>query len=291
MFKTVAIIAKPHAPDIGRILNETCQWLIDRGSRVRVDEQVAHMVLSPAVSKMPRECLLNAANLVIVFGGDGTLISAARIAPEQSIPILGVNMGSLGFLTEIALDQMFTALSDIFDGKFKQEERMMIRARVSSAERPPKTFFAVNDFVINKSAIARMVEIRTFVDDSFVAKYKGDGLIISTPTGSTAYSLAAGGPILHPSLSLFVIAPICPHTLTNRPIVLPDNVVIKTQLYCKGQEVSLTIDGQEVIPLFDRDEVLIFKAMEKLCLIQSLETDYYSVLRKKLSWGKNLEVE
>jgi len=287
MFKTIAIVAKPHAHNIPQVLSETCDWLLKRGLNVRVDEQVAHMVLS-TVEGMPREHILNGADMVIVFGGDGTLISVARIAPELSIPILGVNVGALGFLTELTLDELFSSLSEIFEGKFMLEERIAIRARVSSGERKAKTVFAVNDFVINKSAIARMIDIRTYVDDSFVAKYRGDGLIISTPTGSTAYSLAAGGPILQPTTNVLVLSPICPHTLTNRPIVVPDSVVIKTQVLSKGQEVTLTIDGQEAIPLFDGDEILVFKAMEKLRLIQVLKSDYYSILRKKLSWGKNL---
>jgi len=191
-------------------------------------------------------------------------------------------------LTELTLDELFSSLSEILDGKFVLEERIAIRARVSGAERKPKTFFAVNDFVINKSAIARMIDIRTYVDDSFVAKYRGDGLIIATPTGSTAYSLAAGGPIIQPTTNVLVLSPICPHTLTNRPIVVPDSAVIKTQLLSKGQEVTLTIDGQEAVPLFDGDEILVFKAMEKLRLVQSLKSNYYSILRKKFSWGKNL---
>ncbi len=287
MFKTIAIAAKPHAHNIVRVLNETCEWLLRKGLNVRVDEQVAHMV-SSAVEGMPREQVLNGADMVIVFGGDGTLISVARIAPELSVPILGVNVGGLGFLTELTLEKLFSSLSEILDGKFVLEERIAIRARVSGAERKPKTFFAVNDFVINKSAIARMIDIRTYVDDSFVAKYRGDGLIISTPTGSTAYSLAAGGPIIQPTTNVLVLSPICPHTLTNRPIVVPDSVVIKTQLLSKGQEVTLTIDGQEAVPLFDGDEILVFKAMEKLRLVQSLKSNYYSILRKKFSWGKNL---
>ena len=287
MFKTIAIVAKPHAHNVIQTLNETCEWLLGKNIKVRIDEQVAHMVAS-AVEQMPREQIVNGADMVIVFGGDGTLISVARIAPELSVPILGVNVGGLGFLTELSLDELFSSLSEILEGKFMLEERIAIRARVSGTQRKPKTFFAVNDFVINKSAIARMIDIRTYVDDSFVTKYRGDGLIISTPTGSTAYSLAAGGPILQPTTNVLVLSPICPHTLTNRPIVVPDSVLIKNQLLSRGQEVSLTIDGQEVIPLFDGDEILIFKAMEKLRLIQKLNTDYYAILRKKLSWGKNL---
>ena len=288
MFKTIAIAAKPHAHNIAQVLNETCEWLLKKGVSVRVDEQVAHMV-GLAVERMPREQMLNGADMVIVFGGDGTLISVARIAPELSVPILGVNVGGLGFLAELSLDELFSSLTEILDGRFRLEERIAIRARVESAERKPKTFFAVNDFVINKSAIARMIDIKTYVDDSFVAKYRGDGLIVSTPTGSTAYSLAAGGPIIQPTTNVLVLSPICPHTLTNRPIVVPDSAVIKTQLESRGQEVTLTIDGQEAIPLFDGDEMLVFKALEKLKLIQSLNTDYYSILREKLSWGKNFE--
>ena len=272
------------------MLNQTCEWLLERGVGVRVEEQVAHMVAAK-VDKMPREQILNGADMVIVFGGDGTLISVARIAPELAVPILGVNVGDLGFLTEITAPELFSELGDILDGRFKLDERMAVRARVSGAQRKAKTFFAVNDFVINKAAIARMIGIKTFVDDAFVAKFRGDGLIIATPTGSTAYSLAAGGPILHPSMNVILLSPICPHTLTNRPIVVPDNVVIKAQLFSGGQEVILTIDGQDAVPLFDGDEVLIYKAMEKLRLIRSLKTDYYSILRQKLSWGKSIAGE
>lgn len=287
MFRTIAIVAKPHAYGVAETLNQTCEWLLKRGVRVRVDEQVGHMVASN-VDKMPREHVLNGADMVIVFGGDGTLISVARIAPELSVPILGVNVGDLGFLTELTVNELFSLLGDILEGRFKYDERIAVRARVSGAQRKPKTFFAVNDFVINKAAIARMIGIKTFVDDALVAHFRGDGLIVATPTGSTAYSLAAGGPILHPSMNGLVLSPICPHTLTNRPIVVPDNVVIKAQVFSRGQEVILTIDGQDAIPLFDGDEVLIYKAMEKFRLIRSLKTDYYSILRQKLSWGKSI---
>ena len=180
MFKTIAIVAKPHAYSVAKTLNRTCEWLLKKGVKVRVDEQVAHMVASN-VDKLPREHVLNGADMVIVFGGDGTLISVARISPELAVPILGVNVGDLGFLTELAANELFSLLGDILEGRFKLDERIAVRARVSGAQRKPKTFFAVNDFVINKAAIARMIGIKTFVDDVFVADFRGDGLIVATP--------------------------------------------------------------------------------------------------------------
>lgn len=287
MINKVAIVAKPHAHQIDRILTDVCRWLQDKGIQTRVDEQIAHLV-GVRVDSLPRKNLLKGADIVIVFGGDGTLISAAHIAPNLAVPILGVNVGGLGFLTGVTLDKLYVALSEVLNGQYKIDERIAIRAHVIRASKKLASYFAINDFVINKAAIARMIDISTYVNESFVAKHRADGLIISTPTGSTAYSLAAGGPILYPSLSVLVLSPICPHTLTNRPIVVPDDVQIKTILHSKGQEVTLTIDGQEALSLIDGDLIIIKKARRKLRLIQSLTADYFSLLRQKLSWGKNL---
>ena len=290
MFETIAIAAKPHAQNINEILTATCNWLLEHGVTVRIEDRIGHLVGVP-VERMPRKEMLRGADLVIVFGGDGTFISVANTALKLDVPMLGVNVGSLGFLTEVTLDEHYESLSAILDGKYRIDERIAITAKVISASSQPRHFLAVNDFVINKEAIARMVDIRTYVDGVSVSRYRGDGLIVSTPTGSTAYSLAAGGPIVYPTLGVFVLSPICPHTLTNRPIVVPDHVTVKTRLYSKGQVVNLTIDGQEAIPLLDGDEVIITKAKEKLRLVQTLDTDYYSILRKKLSWGRNLGQE
>ncbi|MCD6326579.1 NAD(+)/NADH kinase [bacterium] len=290
MFSKIAIIAKAHAPNIDVIVNQACKWLLAKGIEVNVEEQFGYDV-DAQVGRKPTKELLSGSEMAIVFGGDGTLIAIAQNAVKFSVPILGVNAGSLGFLTDITLDELYDALAEILDGKFKLDERIALRGQIISPNMQRRKLLAVNDFVINKSSIARMIEIRTYINDVFVTKYRGDGLIISTPTGSTAYSLAAGGPVLHPGSGVIVLSPICPHTLTVRPIVVPDDVTVKVRLYSKGQEVNLTIDGQEAIHLLDGDELVVRKARKRFKLIQSLRTDYYEILRKKLFWGRNIGQE
>jgi NAD+ kinase len=224
-------------------------------------------------------------DLVVVLGGDGTLLKAVRLYGALEAPILGVNLGGLGFLTEIALDELPLLFEKIIRGDFQTEPRMVLTARiVRGGEELPALSF-LNDVVINKGVLARIIDLETNIDGQFLTSYRGDGLIVATPTGSTAYNLAAGGPILHPSLNTIILTPICPFTLTNRPIIVQDNAVIDIRLGSKAKEVWLTFDGQVGYPLKGGDVVRIEKAVQSILLIKTPFKNYFEILRTKLKWG------
>lgn len=224
-------------------------------------------------------------DLLVVLGGDGTLLSAARLVGTKEVPILGVNLGSLGFLTEITLDELYQVMDRVVKGDFECEERMMLCARVYRWGEEVAAYTVLNDAVINKGTLARIIDLETKVDGEYITTYRADGLIISTPTGSTAYSLSAGGPIVYPSLHSIIIAPICPFTLTNRPIVLPEHMRIEVTLRTPESDVLLTLDGQVGFPLRVGDIVAIEKASGHLLLVKSPTRSYFEVLRRKLKWG------
>ncbi|RPH85938.1 MAG: NAD(+)/NADH kinase, partial [Desulfobacteraceae bacterium] len=215
------------------------------------------------------------ADLILVLGGDGTLLKAARLYGGQGTPILGVNLGGLGFLTEIALEEFYAILEKIFRGDFQTETRMMLRAQIIRRDQVLEPTVFLNDVVINKGALARIIDLETTIDNQFLTIYRGDGLIVATPTGSTAYNLAAGGPILHPALRTIILTPICPFTLTNRPIILQDNSVIDIRLGTKARDVWLTIDGQIGHPLEPGDLIRVRKAAEQITLIKSPLKNYF----------------
>jgi NAD+ kinase len=227
-----------------------------------------------------------ATDIIIVFGGDGTLLSAARHYGQQGIPILGVNVGGLGFVTEIGLGELDSLVTRLLAQDFQVEARMLLTGTVI---RQQKIFFqqtVLNDVVINKGALARIVELRTDIDHQYLTTYRADGLIVSTPTGSTAYTLAAGGPIVFPTLHTIILIPICPFTLTNRPIILPDTVTITVTLDDKAQDVYLTFDGQRGLALQPQDRVEIRQAPGSIQLIKSPYKSYFEILRTKLRWGE-----
>jgi NAD+ kinase len=225
------------------------------------------------------------ADLILVLGGDGTLLKAARLYGRRGTPILGVNLGGLGFLTEIALEEFYSILGKIFQGDFQTETRMMLKAEIIRRDQVLEPTVFLNDVVINKGALARIIDLETSIDDQFLTTYRADGLIVATPTGSTAYNLAAGGPILHPALKTIIITPICPFTLTNRPIILQDNAVIDIRLGAKSREVWLTFDGQIGHPLQPGDLVRVQRASGQITLIKSPFKNYFEILRAKLKWG------
>jgi NAD+ kinase len=232
-------------------------------------------------SFVPREV-----EFVVVLGGDGTLLGAARRVGRYGVPILGVNLGGLGFLTEIPLRNLYPAVTLMLEGRLEVETRLMLEAVVKRQDTETCRFMVLNDVVINKGALARIIDLDVFINDQFLTTFRADGLIVSTPTGSTAYNLSAGGPILYPTISSFILTPICPFTLTNRPILLPESHVVSITLSRRGEErVSLTFDGQVGFDLFQGDKVLIQKAKEKLKLIKSPEQGYFEILREKLMWG------
>src|SRR5204863_1772222 len=261
------------------------KWLAGRGIQALIDEETAQCL--PDGSKgLPRQRVADASQLLLVLGGDRTMLAPARRAAARRIPILPINMGSLGFLTSFTLEELHPALDDTLEGRFSLSERVMISAELERSGKVIDTQRVLNDVVINKGALARMIELELHIDGSFVCRYRSDGLIIASPTGSTAYSLSAGGPIVHPAVESFVITPICPHTLSDRPLVIPDSSSIVVKLSCNNQSVFLILDGQRGIPLQPTDLVRISRARELLKLIQPPKKSYFEILRSKLKWGE-----
>lgn len=226
------------------------------------------------------------ADFIIVLGGDGTLLSVARHGRENDVPILGINLGSLGFLTEISVEELSAMMNKTINDRFDISKRIMIDVSVNREGEKVFEFSILNDAVITKDALARIIDIETYVNDDYLATYRGDGLILSTPTGSTGYSLSAGGPILYPSLKNLIVTPICPHMLTNRPIILPEKSTIRAILLSKDERVVLTLDGQIGFPLEYADEVVVKQSTHTVSLIKSSSKGYFEILRTKLKWGE-----
>jgi NAD+ kinase len=282
--KKIALFAKVHDPRCQGIAVELINWLRQRGCEPLVESHLAHHLKLPGI---PAGEIPTMADLAVVLGGDGTLISSARTIGERDIPILGVNLGSLGFLTEIALDELYQALEKCLAGDFRVSERIMLQAGVERGGTTIASHLVLNDVVINKGALARIVDLKTRVNDLELTTFKADGLIISTPTGSTGYSLSAGGPIINPSMNCIVITPICPHTLTNRPLVIDDtSAVTVTVKSLDDEDIYLTLDGQVGVELKSDDVIHIRRSAHTAKLIMSEERDYFAVLRAKLKWGE-----
>jgi NAD+ kinase len=224
-------------------------------------------------------------DLLITFGGDGTLLSVARHAP-RNVPILGVNMGTLGFLTEVRVEEFPEVIERVLAGDYESEERVALEVAVRGPGRDHRTYRVLNDATINKSALARIIEMRVTVGGEFMSTFRADGLIIATPTGSTAYNLSAGGPIIYPTMGAVVLTPICPHMLTNRPVVLPDSLEIEIGISTPHQEIFLTLDGQEGLPIAQHDTVCIRKSPNSVTLVRTPKNSYFDVLRAKLKWGE-----
>ena len=232
--------------------------------------------------------LIANSDMIISLGGDGTILSTARLVGNRQIPILGVNLGKLGFLAEVSPNEAFEFIKRICKGDYRIEDRMVLEAKVTGRE---ETYFGLNDIVIDKAGSTRVVDIETYINDEYLITYTADGLIISTPTGSTAYSLAAGGPIVVPSSEVITLAPICPHTLTARPIVIPDDSIIKVKIEFYDKEILLTADGQIEFKLKPPVEILVKKSNYKVKLVKRPEVSYFDLLRSKLMWGRDLRVE
>lgn len=262
----------------------TAAELRGRGYEVCFDYATADKLndRGPCVSKNE---LGKTALLIITFGGDGTLLSVARHAPRD-VPILGVNMGTLGFLTEVSVEEFPAMLERVLGGDYTAESRVTFDVQVLGPGRDLRTYRVLNDATINKSALARIIEMKVTVSEKFVSSFRADGLIVSTPTGSTAYNLSAGGPIVYPTMGAVVITPICPHMLTHRPIIVPDSADIEIGVVTRNQEIFLTLDGQEGLPLTEDDRVCVKKSKETVLLIESPNKNYFDVLRKKLKWGE-----
>ncbi len=281
--KKIGIIAKKGVPEAIDAVRKLLLWLNKEKFRVFIEDEVASIL---KLKGYPRQEIPSKVDFIIVFGGDGTLLSVARLVGKTGIPILGVNLGGLGFIAEMARNEIRKDIIDkFFSGGYRFEERIMLSADVYRKGKKVVQQTALNDLVVNKSAIARMIELEIHINNQYVTAFRADGLILSTPTGSTAHSLAAGGPILYPTLESFVMTPICPHTLTNRPIVLPDKFIIEVSIK-SGKDVYLTLDGQVGFPLKVKDKVKIRKADFKTRFLLLHDRDYFQILRTKLKWGE-----
>ena len=288
--KRIGIIAKQNKPEALPIVKNLVAWLQPKKIEVYLEEGMVNLfrppLAGPHLHPIGRENIPEHVEMIIVLGGDGTLLSVARLVGDREVPILGVNLGGLGFLTEITLEELHRVVERVVQGDFITNERVVLNASVIRRGERMAEFIVLNDAVINKGALARIIDLETTINQDYVTTFKSDGLIISTPTGSTAYNLSAGGPIVYPSLHCIILTPICPHTLTNRPIVIPDDVVIRATLKAKQQEVILTLDGQQGLTLEFEDVVEVKKAEGRILLIKSPYRHYFEVLREKLKWGE-----
>jgi NAD+ kinase len=277
--ESAGIVIKPHAPDIEEILRGLMRGLEERKISCFLEEVAARKLLLK--DGIPRDELPGRVDLMIVLGGDGTLLSIAHLAAQNDVPVLGVNLGRLGFLTEVPTEEIYLTLDSFLAG----EEQLVSPRLLLEAVCRGRSYFCLNDVVINKGAVARMIQIGISIDGREIAAVKGDGLIVSTPTGSTAYSLSAGGPIVQPHVPALVLSPICPHTLSFRPMVVASSSRIRLQLLTAGEEVYLTLDGQRGITLGKNDVIEIKKAGFDLKLISSPKRNYFDLLKEKLAWA------
>lgn len=281
----VAIFAKMHDPRCQGIAGELIKWLEARDRKPLVEPALAQLIGHPEI--LTDDTIRDRADLVVVLGGDGTLISVARLFNDRDVPILGVNLGSLGFLTEITIEELYTRLELCLQSAPRVSARMMLMVTLLREGKPNEVHHVLNDVVFNKGALARIIDLETRINRQLLTTYKADGLIVATPTGSTGYSMSAGGPIIQPQMSCIVITPICPHTLTNRPIVVTDESIISVTIKSSFDEnVFLTLDGQVGIELQEGDSVEVRKALNKTSLVMSRSRDYFELLRTKLKWGE-----
>ena len=281
--KKIGVICKPQKERAQAVVHELTGWLEARGSTVYMDRETA--ALNDLSSSHERQDLPSLVEMLIVLGGDGTMLSVARHVDGLQVPILGVNLGSLGFLTEVTLTELYPALEEVLNGKYEIEERLTLVAHIHRSGKRVAEYVVLNDVVINKGALARIVELEAYVDGKYVTSYRADGLIISTPTGSTAHSLAAGGPIIHPTLPALLVNPICPFTISNRALVLPESARIEVVLTTPDEDVHVTLDGQVGFPLQHCDVVEVKKSPHTLRLIKAHQKDFFHLLRSKLGWG------
>jgi NAD+ kinase len=278
--RTVGLVVKRNRPRAARLARRILAMLRRRGVKALLDSE-AGLAGAPALDKA---ALAREADLVVVLGGDGTLLSVARHASAR-LPILGINMGELGFLTEVTEPEALRMLGRVLAGDYELDRRMTLAARLERAGKTLRRFRALNDVVLSNGSLARVVAFGVLVDDLPLASYRADGLIVATPTGSTAYSLSAGGPVVEPTVQALLLSPISPHTLSNRPVVLRPEAVVRIVVGEREQDAILTIDGQETTRLASRDEVVVRRSRQAVSLVRSPDRTYYDVLRAKLGWG------
>ncbi len=283
--KKVGIISKPRKSEVREIVPGLARWLREREIEVFIDKETG-AILESAEKCLTRNEMPAQVDLLVVLGGDGTLLATARALNRKPVPILAVNLGGLGFLTVTTREELYPTLEQVLAGNFRSERRVQLEGEIVRADEVLASFLALNDVVLNKGAIARILDFDVFVDGQFISSYKSDGLIVSTPTGSTAYSLAAGGPVTAPAVAAFIVTPICAHTLTNRPLVLPDTVTIEVVLKTERESAYLTVDGQVGIAARSDDAVRMRKSCSYVELIQPPQKNYFEILRQKLKWGE-----
>ncbi|MDQ2920931.1 MAG: NAD(+)/NADH kinase [Acidobacteriota bacterium] len=288
--KRVGIVLKPHQPDALKTICELTIWLAERGITLlggpEIERERIAQQTGCAVEQVEAEKLSASVDLVLVLGGDGTMIATARMMGDKEVPVLGVNFGGLGYLAEFRIEELYTALESILAGNYRLDKRVMLAVELLRGHEHVTRNRVLNDVVINKSALARIIEIEAYLNQQFVNSFRADGLIVSTPTGSTAYNLSAGGPVIFPSMNAVVITPICPFTLSNRPIVVPDDAFIELCLKTDKEDVALTLDGQVGFPLKVNDRVVIRKSQTTFNIVQPTNRNYFDVLRDKLRWGR-----
>lgn len=282
--KSVAIISKPDKPELAQILPLLYAWLHKHDYGLVIDSETAVYASGPEVVARP-DLGSRPLDFVIVLGGDGTLLSTSRAVAKAGIPVLGVNLGSLGFLTEVPLPELYDALEEVDQKRASVESRSLVQCQLMREGNCLMSYAALNDVIVNKSAIARLNDYDLYIDKAFVTEYKADGLIVSTPTGSTAYSMAAGGPILTPSVDAFVITPVSPHSLTHRPLVVRDSAEIEIVVKTGQEQAYLSVDGQVGMPVRDGDRILCRKAEYQVQLLR-IRKAFFEVLRTKLKWGQ-----
>jgi NAD+ kinase len=288
--KRIGVVVKPHQPDALETLCRLTKWLSEHGitlvgppqiERERIEHQTGC-----TVEVVNENELAQKVDLMLVLGGDGTMIATARMVGDSKVPVIGVNYGGLGYLAEFPLEELFPALESILAGEYEIQQRLMLTVELWRGEELVTRNRVLNDVVVNKSALARIIEIEAYLNQQFLNRFRADGLIVATPTGSTAYNLSAGGPIIFPSMNAVVITPICPFTLSNRPIVVPDDSMIEVRLMTRNEEVALTLDGQVGVPLQAGDRAVIRKSKTAFNLVQPRDRNYFDVLRNKLKWGR-----
>jgi NAD+ kinase len=280
---TVGIFMKPGRPDGAGSVRDLTKYLGDQGIKVLCDADSAAYAQAPGLS---REEIAATCDLAVVLGGDGTLLSVARAVGSRSVPILGVNLGTLGFLTEVSLDELLPAMAQILAGEVQAKPRLRLEAVVIRGDTERGRFLALNDAVVTKTALSRIIDLEAFVNGESVTTFHADGLIASTPTGSTAYSLSAGGPFLMPGSGVIVLTPISPHSLTQRPFVFPQSATLEIAVDTRGGQAALTVDGQEGMDLIDGDRVRVSPSVYPLLLISSPFRNHFEILREKLRWGE-----
>ena len=272
----VGVVVNTTKKEIGRTVDQLRRLVSGHGAEILVCENP----VSPSKDQVSAETLVQEAEIVIALGGDGTILRAANLVQASSIPILGVNLGRLGFLADSAPEELEDAMRRLIDGDYGVEDRLALRATVGDVEA-----FALNEIVIEKGVLARLIELKTWVGDVPVSSFWGNGLIVSTPTGSTSYSLSAGGPVLHPSLDSFVITPICPHSLSQRPLVVPADQQVRVQVVAEHADFMLTADGQTVKDMTPEDRVTVCRSDRPVRLINLQGLSFYELLRRKLDWN------